>query len=109
MFNKQVKTKDWINRVPDNKHCPSVRLTQFYSSLSVYANSVYLRVHPVVPLPLARHHRADLEHAMCSRQHSHIQLQKLLWMIVVRQDSYVHFDLCKTEMGLTEFDLSVSV
>lgn len=55
---------------------------------------VYLRVHLVLPLSLSRQRSTNLEHSMCSWQHSHIQLQEFLWMIVVWQYRYVHFVTC---------------
>ncbi|TNN53439.1 hypothetical protein EYF80_036349 [Liparis tanakae] len=50
----------------------------------------YLGVDSVLPLLLTGQHRAHLEHAVCGRQHPHVQLEELLRTVVVGQNRDVH-------------------
>lgn len=50
----------------------------------------YLGVDSVLPVSLTGHDCTDLEHAVRGRQHPHVQLQELLWVVVVGQNRDVH-------------------
>lgn len=50
----------------------------------------YLGVDPVLPVSLTGHDHPDLEHAVRGRQHSNVQLEELLRVVVVGQSRNVH-------------------